>query len=259
MPPRGPRSVLCVVVVTTCACGSGLGCDAAGDQPGEMRHVDHQIGADLVGDRAEAGEIDDPRIGAAAGDDQLRPVRLGQALDLVEIDAARRRRARRRSTALNHLPEMFGGAPCVRCPPAASDMPRIVSPGCSSARNTAWLACAPECGWTLAKPQSNRRLARSIASALGDVDELAAAVIAPAGIALGVFVGQHRALRLEHGARDDVLAGDQLDLRLLAVAARCAIAAAISGSAAARSSPKNPAPGAASATEAGAWVREHLS
>ena len=45
-----------------------------------------------------------------------------------------------------------------------------------------------------------------------DVDELAAAVIALARIALGVFVGQHRALRLEHGAGDDVLGGDQLDL-----------------------------------------------
>ena len=52
---------------------------------------------------------------------------------------------------------------------------------------------------------------------LGDVDKLAAAVIAPAGIALGIFVGEHRALRLEHGARDDVLRGDQLDLVLLAV------------------------------------------
>ena len=35
---------------------------------------------------------------------------------------------------------------------------------------------------------------------LGDVDELAAAVVAPARIALGIFVGQHRALRLEHRA-----------------------------------------------------------
>ena len=50
MPPRGPRSVLCVVVVTTCACGNGLGMRAAGDEAGEVRHVDHQIGADLVGD-----------------------------------------------------------------------------------------------------------------------------------------------------------------------------------------------------------------
>jgi hypothetical protein len=51
---------------------------------------------------------------------------------------------------------------------------------------------------------------------LGDVDELAAAIVAPARIALGVFVGHHRALRLEHGARDDVLRGDQLDLVALA-------------------------------------------
>ena len=36
---------------------------------------------------------------------------------------------------------------------------------------------------------------------LGHVDVLAAAVVAPAGIALGVFVGQHRALRLQHRAR----------------------------------------------------------
>jgi class 3 adenylate cyclase len=35
---------------------------------------------------------------------------------------------------------------------------------------------------------------------LGDVDELAAAIVAAAGIALGIFVGHHRALRLQHGA-----------------------------------------------------------
>ena len=49
-----------------------------------------------------------------------------------------------------------------------------------------------------------------------DVDELAAAVIAPAGIPFGVFVGHHRALRLQNRARDDVLRGDQLDLVALA-------------------------------------------
>ena len=39
-----------------------------------------------------------------------------------------------------------------------------VSPGCRSARNTAWFICEPEFGWTLANLQSNRRQARSIAS-----------------------------------------------------------------------------------------------
>ena len=51
---------------------------------------------------------------------------------------------------------------------------------------------------------------------LGHVHELAAAVVAPARIAFGVFVGEHAALRLEHGGGDDVLARDQLDAVLLA-------------------------------------------
>ena len=39
----------------------------------------------------------------------------------------------------------------------------IVSPGFRSAIITAPFACAPECGWTLAKAQPNSFLARSIA------------------------------------------------------------------------------------------------
>ena len=41
---------------------------------------------------------------------------------------------------------------------------------------------------------------------LDDVDVLAAAVVAPAGVALGVLVGQDRALGLHHGERGEVLA-----------------------------------------------------
>ena len=53
---------------------------------------------------------------------------------------------------------------------------------------------------------------------LGDVDELAAAVIALAGQALGVLVRQPAALGLHDGGRRVVLRGDQLDLVVLAVA-----------------------------------------
>ncbi len=52
---------------------------------------------------------------------------------------------------------------------------------------------------------------------LGHVDELAAAVVALARIPLGVLVGQHRALRLEHRHRDEVLRGDHLERPLLAL------------------------------------------
>ena len=51
---------------------------------------------------------------------------------------------------------------------------------------------------------------------LGDVHIVAAAVVAPARVALGIFVGQHGALRLQHRGGDGVLAGDQLDAILLA-------------------------------------------
>ena len=45
--------------------------DSARDEPGEVRHIDHQLGADLLGDLAEGAEIDDARIGAGPGDDEL--------------------------------------------------------------------------------------------------------------------------------------------------------------------------------------------
>jgi hypothetical protein len=50
---------------------------------------------------------------------------------------------------------------------------------------------------------------------LGDVDELAAAVVAASGITLGILVGENRALRFENGAADDVLGSDQLEVVLL--------------------------------------------
>jgi hypothetical protein len=70
---------------------------------------------------------------------------------------------------------------------------------------TAWLAWLPECGLGPGDGQD-----------LGLVHHLATAVIALARIALGVLVRQDRPLRLEHGAGNDVLRGDQLDLVLLA-------------------------------------------
>ena len=118
---------------------------------------------------------------------------------------------------MNHLPDWLAGVPWVRWPPWSSAMPRKVSPGFSSAMKTAWLACAPECGCTLAKLAVEQLAGALDRELLGLVDLFAAAVVAPAGIALGIFVGQHRARRLEHGARDDVLRGDQLDLLLLAM------------------------------------------
>ena len=133
MPPRAPPSVLWIVVVTTSAYGTGLGCSAGRDEPGEVRHVDHQQRADLVGDLPEAREVELARVGRPAGEDQLRPVLAGDARDLVHVDqAASRGRPRRRAMSYRR-PETLIFMPCVRWPPWASARPMIVSPGCSSA------------------------------------------------------------------------------------------------------------------------------
>ena len=56
-------------------------------------------------------------------------------------------------------------------------------------------------------------LARDV---LDDVDVRTAAVVAFSGVALGVLVGEDAARREEHGLRDDVFGGDELDVVLLA-------------------------------------------
>jgi hypothetical protein len=58
------------------------GCHQAGD----MGDVGEQDSSHLVRHRTEAGEVDRAGIRARPADDQLRPVLLGETLDLSEID-----------------------------------------------------------------------------------------------------------------------------------------------------------------------------
>ena len=53
--------------------GDRIRMQARRDQPGEVRHIDQQVRADLVGDRAEAREVEDPGVGRPARQDQPRP------------------------------------------------------------------------------------------------------------------------------------------------------------------------------------------
>ena len=43
-------------------------------------------GADAVGGRADAREVDDARVGAGADDDHLRLVLVGEPIELVVVD-----------------------------------------------------------------------------------------------------------------------------------------------------------------------------
>ncbi len=93
----------------------------------------------------------------------------------------------------------------------------MVSPGVNTAPYAAWFACEPECGCTLAYSAWKSFLARSPRQVFDDVGELAPAVVALARIAFGVLVREHTAGGVEYGLRSEVLAGDQFDLRVLAL------------------------------------------
>src|SRR6266704_1199883 len=57
-----------------------------GDQASEVRHVDQVERTYFVRDLAHARKINDPRIGAAAADDQLRALFLCELLKIVVIN-----------------------------------------------------------------------------------------------------------------------------------------------------------------------------
>ncbi len=188
---------------------------AAGHEAGEMRHVDHEIGADLVGDLAEAAEVDDARIGRAAGDDHLGPVLFGEPLDLLHVDeviVAAHAIGHDLEPAARHVDrravgEMAAGGEVQPHEGIAGLHQRhehFGIGGGAGMRLHVGKAAAEQPGHPLDRQP------------LGDIDELAAAVIALARQAFGVLVGQHGALRFEHGAADDVLRRDQLDLIALA-------------------------------------------
>ena len=66
----------------------GVRVQARGDEAREVGHVDHQQGAHLVGDLAEAGEVQHARVGGPAGEQHLRPALAGDPRDLVHVDEA---------------------------------------------------------------------------------------------------------------------------------------------------------------------------
>ena len=63
--------------------------DAARHEPGEVRHVDHEHGADFVRDLAQLREIDLPRVRAVSGEEDERLDLARLTADLVELEEHR--------------------------------------------------------------------------------------------------------------------------------------------------------------------------
>ena len=119
--------------------------------------------------------------------------------------------------ARNHLPDKFGAAPWVRWPPAARLMPSTGVARLDRRQHHRLVGLRARMGLHVGEAAAKDHLRPVDRQLLHHVHLGAAAVVAAAGVALGVFIGQHGALRLQHRGRDDVLARDQLDAFLLAM------------------------------------------
>ena len=162
---------------------------ARGDQAGDVRHVDHRSAPTSSAIAAKAREVEHARIGRAAGDDQLR------------LDARWPAPRPRRSRSAGRAAHAVADRPRSTCPRSSrravgqmaavgERMPRRCRRA-AAAPGTRRCSPAPRCAagrWRGAAEQLLGAVDRQL---LGDVDEFAAAVVAPARIALGVLVGQH--------------------------------------------------------------------
>ncbi len=181
------------------------------DQPADVRDVGHGQRADLVGHRLERRVVVVARIGGVAAEHHLRPRLLGRLHQCVEVDRpalvrmglvadevehlahVRDRRAVGQVAAVAQVHRQHGVAGLQE-----GEIDRLVHRRAGQRLHVG----------VLAAEQLGRPLPRG---ALDLVGELLAAVVAPAGIALGVLVGQHRAEAGQHLGIGVVLRGDHLD------------------------------------------------
>ncbi len=196
--------------------GHRAGMHARGDQSGDVRHVGENRRADSVGRDANAREIDHARIRAGADDDHLRTMLVGQPIDLVVVDLLVRlpdavrndrvqlpreieRMAVRQMAAVRQVHPEHRVA---RFQQRQVDRHVGLRAG---VRLDVGVIGAKQC-----RRARNRR-------PFDDVDELAASVVALAGVALGVLVRQHRSGGFENRLAHEILRGDQLETAVLAV------------------------------------------
>ena len=183
-------------------------------QTGNVRHIDHQVSAVAMCDLGHFLEVDGTRIRGCTCNDQLRAMLLDSLLKFSIVDEAILvyavgnkvvvlaglvdRRAVAQVTALRQIHTHNGVAQIEQ-----SEVNRKVGL-CTGVRLnirilcTEQLTCALDC------------------DALYLVNKFTAAVVALAGQALGVLVGEDAAHGGHDGGRDDVLAGDELDIFPLA-------------------------------------------
>ena len=192
----------------------GVRVHARGDEAGDVRHVDEQVRAHLVGDRAELRPVDDLRVRAEAGDDHLRLVFQREAFDFGVIDQALVVHA-----VLHGVEQLAADVHLRAVREVAAVGERHAEDRVARIQQRqvhGLVGLRTRMRLHVRVVGAEQLLAAFDRQAFGDVDVFAAAVITLARIAFGVLVGQLAALGFHHARAGVVFRRDQLDVVFLA-------------------------------------------
>ncbi len=189
--------------------------DSGGNQPGDMRDIRHQHRPAALGDFAEPLEIEGAGVGARARHDQLRPVLLGQARDLIVIDPAGLTAHPVEDGAVD-TPRKIQRMTVRKVAPVCKAHGENRIPGFQGGEVDRHVGLGAGMGLDVGMLDAEERLGPRNGQRLDDVHVLAAAVIPLPRQPLGVLVGEEGSLGLEDRLARIVLRGDQDHLLLLA-------------------------------------------
>ena len=191
-----------------------VGIEARGHQAGVVRHVDHEQRAHLVGDVAEALPVGAQRVGGGAGHDHARVELAREVAHLVVVDLLGL------AQAVGHgVVELAGEVHRRAVREVAAVRERHAEDrvaGLEHGHVDGLVRLRARVRLHVGVLRAEELLHALDGEALGHVDELAAAVVALAGVALRVLVGEDRSLRGHHRGTRVVLGGDEFEAVFLA-------------------------------------------
>ncbi len=195
--------------------GDGRGVGVAGDEAGEVSHVDHKKGADFLGDLAHAGEVELAGVGAAAANDDLRFFAEGDGFELVVVNGF----GIAADLVADDAVELAGEVELMAVGEVAAvgevEAEDAVT-GLEEGHVSSGVGLGAGVGLDVDVLCAEELFGAIAGEIFNDVGEFTATVVALAGVAFGVFVGEDRSGGFEDGARDEVFRGDHLETLVLA-------------------------------------------
>ena len=192
----------------------GRGMDAGGDETGDVRDVGKKVGPHAAGDLAHSGEVDDARVGAGADGDHLGLLAEGDGGEFLVVDQTGILADAVLAEVVEFAGEVGGIAVGEVAAVAEVHAEQFVA-GLEDGGVDGGVGLSAGVGLDVGVVGAEEQLGAINGELLDLVDEFAATIPSFAGVAFGVFVGEHAALRLHDGGVGEIFRSDELDVALL--------------------------------------------